>query len=97
MLKKEINTYHLTSMFNFPQVFVACVTKKYTESSYCEKEISLAFELKRKIVPLLFEKVKPRDEKMALYFTGIKYLNCHEGLTVENLPKIVDNIKSKAQ
>ena len=84
-------------MFNLFQVFVACVTKKYTKSSYCRKEVTLAAELKKKIVPLLFEKPWPVEGPMALHFTELIYVKCEKGLTKEKLSEIVENLKSKAQ
>ena len=84
-------------MFNLFQVFVACVTKKYTASPNCRKEVALAAQLKKKIVPLLFEKPWPVEGPMALHFTELKYLNCEEGLTKKKLLEIVKNIRSKAQ
>ena len=81
-------------MLNLFQVFVACVTEKYSKSKNCRKEVSLADSLEKTIVPLLREGTWPVEGPMAVNFTRLIYVNCKEGLTDEKLSEVVENIKA---
>ena len=84
-------------MLNLFQVFVACVTKKYSESDPCADEVALAAKLKKKIVPLLLEGTWPVGGEMSVHFARLKYVKCKEGLTDEKLRKVVEDVKANTQ
>lgn len=57
------------------QVFVCCVTKRYCQSDACQREATLACNLKKPIIPLLFEDMSwPPEGQLALIFTTLIYI-----------------------
>ncbi|CAF3805546.1 unnamed protein product [Rotaria sp. Silwood1] len=66
------------------QCVLACVTPKYTLSTNCRREMSLADALGKPIIPLLLEQLNedwPPVGPMALVFTGKNYIDfrSHQG------------------
>ena len=63
---------------------VSCVTKKYSLSANCRREISLADALKKPIIPLLLEQMKwPPDGPMSMVFTELLYINFHKDEAIQ--------------
>ena len=57
------------------QVFIAIITKGYISSSTCKKEITLADNLGKPIIPILFEEnLKWPPEGLGMYLSGSLYL-----------------------
>lgn len=57
------------------KVFVCCVTKRYCQSDACQREATLACNLKKPIIPLLFENMSwPPEGQLALIFTTLLYI-----------------------
>lgn len=55
---------------------VSCITKKYSLSANCRREVSLADALKKPIIPLLLERMKwPPSGPMSLVFSEMLFIN----------------------
>ena len=63
---------------------VSCMTKKYSLSANCRREVSLADALKKPIIPILMEEMKwPPDGPMSMVFTELLYINFYKDDTVQ--------------
>ena len=79
------------------KVLVSCVTKKYTLSANCRREVSLADALMTPIIPLLLEQTEwPPDGPMRNTFAESDYFNCYKDVSPENTWKmeIIDQLIS---
>lgn len=57
------------------KVFVCCVTKRYCQSDACQREATLAYSLKKPIIPLVFEDLTwPPKGQLALIFSPLLYI-----------------------
>lgn len=58
------------------KVVVCCVTERYCKSEMCQREVTLADNLKKPIIPLLFEFLDwPPAGQLALIFTKLLYID----------------------
>ena len=58
------------------KLVISCVTKKYSLSANCRREVSLSDALKRPIIPLLLEDLKwPPEGPMGMVFTQLLYID----------------------
>ena len=71
--------------FFFNQVVICCVTRRYCKSEMCQREVTLADNLRKPIIPLLFEFIDwPPAGQLALIFTKLLYIDM--SLTPGNFP-----------
>ena len=69
----------------FKQVVICCVTRRYCKSEMCQREVTLAGNLRKPIIPLLFEFIDwPPAGQLALIFTKLLYIDM--SLTPGNFP-----------
>ena len=72
------------------------MTKAYSQSNACQQEVALADVLKKPILPVLFESITwPPEGPMAMPFAPLIYVSFADGLTKDNLDKVVKTIKSR--
>lgn len=76
---------------------VCCVTEAYNKSDYCLKEVALADNKMKPIIPLLFESMKWPPPGHVYFVADLVYIKCQEDLTDEKLEEIIEAIKSKTK
>lgn len=58
------------------KVVICCVTKRYCKSEMCQREVTLADNLRKPIIPVLFEFLDwPPAGQLALIFTKLLYID----------------------
>ena len=60
----------------FLQVVICCVTERFCKSEMCQRELTLADNLRKPIIPVLFEFLDwPPAGQLALIFTKLLYID----------------------
>ena len=75
------------------RVFLSCVTKRYTQSRNCRREVTLANLYQKPIIPILMEKIEwPPAGSLAFVFAELLYIEM-TGDIDENFDRLVTQVK----
>jgi hypothetical protein len=72
------------------KIFIPCITKGYSLSEMCIKELSYAIDTKKLIIPLIFDDSKISElNTIGFLLTGVKYISISEENWIEKLNKAI--------
>lgn len=60
------------------KVFICCISREYLNSDMCNKEIQHAFDLKKTIIPIMFEDLRIEQHHVGLIIGGLLQIRVYD-------------------